>query len=114
MTSFEDLGQQLGHAAFGEPRSLAGQPPAYDADADRVTALMHQNGLTIHPDVAAQIAQLIADARTQAVQPFLDLAREWNTDEDARYSHARIAKQTAARAIREALEDVTKEIRYRP
>lgn len=38
-----------------------------------------------------------------AVQRVLALADHWDTDEDARYTSARIARQTAARALREAV-----------
>ena len=46
---------------------------------------------------------IFAEEERAAIQRVRALADKWDTDKDARYSSARIAKSTAARALREAL-----------
>jgi hypothetical protein len=63
-------------------------------DADNVA-------LILLPIVRRYGDQRAAEAEP-AIGRVLALADSWDTDEDARYSHNRIARQTAARAVRAA------------
>jgi hypothetical protein len=55
-------------------------------------------------DAAAIVAEHNAlPALTSALRAVLALADDWDTDDDARYSRNRIARSTAARAVRDAV-----------
>jgi len=77
---------EYGVACGGKPPFVVGDDEEAEADAACIVAEHNTAPLLV-----------------AAIRAVLELADDWDSDGDARYAHNRIARSTAARAVREAV-----------